>query len=147
MWYRVHGYGTYGIWYMGYSIWYMVDIRILHTMLSGIPLILGLGTRMSDPYVYVVFWPPRFVAVLMRESKGGKGAEERMSRSVGVLGVYMHTYMCLYIYIYMHIYIYISVCVCVWLGSCLQATAFAGVSELEGLCGVWKVLLDGFRQV
>ena len=25
-------------------------------MISGIPLILGLGTRMSDPYVYVVFW-------------------------------------------------------------------------------------------
>ena len=28
-------------------------------MVSGIPLILGLGTRMSDPYVYVVFRAPR----------------------------------------------------------------------------------------
>ena len=27
-------------------------------MVSGIPLILGLGTRMSDPSVYVVFWAP-----------------------------------------------------------------------------------------
>ena len=26
------------------------------TTLSGIPLILGLQTRMSDPYVHVVFW-------------------------------------------------------------------------------------------
>ena len=25
-------------------------------MISGIPLKLGLGTRMSDPYGYVVFW-------------------------------------------------------------------------------------------
>ena len=30
-----------------------MNIRILHTMSSGIPPILGLGTRMSDPYVYV----------------------------------------------------------------------------------------------
>ena len=27
-------------------------------MISGIPLILGLGTRMSDPFLYVVFWAP-----------------------------------------------------------------------------------------
>ena len=27
-------------------------------MISGIPLVLGLGTRMSDPYVYVVFSAP-----------------------------------------------------------------------------------------
>ena len=33
-----------------------INIRILRTMVSGIPLILGLGTRMSDPCVYVVFW-------------------------------------------------------------------------------------------
>ena len=32
---------------------------ILQTMIFGIPLILGLGTRMSDPSVYVVFWAPR----------------------------------------------------------------------------------------
>ena len=35
-----------------------INIRILQTMISGIPLILGLGTRMSDPYVYVVLWAP-----------------------------------------------------------------------------------------
>ena len=40
------------------STWY-VNIRILQSMVSGIPLILGLGTRMSDPYVYVVFWAPK----------------------------------------------------------------------------------------
>ena len=34
------------------------NIRILQTVISGIPLILGLGTKMSDPYVYVVFWAP-----------------------------------------------------------------------------------------
>ena len=33
--------------------------RILQNMISGIPLILGLGARISDPYVYVVFWAPR----------------------------------------------------------------------------------------
>ena len=27
-------------------------------MISGIPLMLGLGTRMSDPYVYVASWAP-----------------------------------------------------------------------------------------
>ena len=27
-------------------------------MISGIPLVLGLGTRMSDTYVYVVFGAP-----------------------------------------------------------------------------------------
>ena len=35
-----------------------ISIRIVENMNSGIPLILGPGTRMSDPYVYVVFWPP-----------------------------------------------------------------------------------------
>ena len=33
-----------------------INIRIPKTMVSGIILVLGLGTRMSDPYVYVVFW-------------------------------------------------------------------------------------------
>ena len=31
------------------------NIRIIQTMISCIPLTLGLGTRMSDPYVDVVF--------------------------------------------------------------------------------------------
>ena len=35
------------------------SIRILENMISGIPLILGLGNRMSDPYAYVVSWSPR----------------------------------------------------------------------------------------
>ena len=35
-----------------------IHIRILPTMVSGIPLIWGLGTRMSDPSVWVVFWAP-----------------------------------------------------------------------------------------
>ena len=34
-------------------------IKILLAMVSGISFILGLGTRMSDPYVYVVFWDPK----------------------------------------------------------------------------------------
>ena len=29
-----------------------INMRILQTMISGIRRILGLGTRMSDPYVY-----------------------------------------------------------------------------------------------
>ena len=32
-----------------------LNTRILQTMVSDIPLKLGLGTRISDPYVYVVF--------------------------------------------------------------------------------------------
>ena len=32
-----------------------INIRILLTTVSGIPLVLGLGTRMSKPYVYVDF--------------------------------------------------------------------------------------------
>ena len=35
------------------------NIRILPTMISGFPLILGLGTRMSDPYVHVFWGAPR----------------------------------------------------------------------------------------
>ena len=35
-----------------------IKIRILPTMISSIPTMLGPGTRMSDPYVYVVFWAP-----------------------------------------------------------------------------------------
>ena len=33
-------------------------IRFLQTMISGIPVMLGLGTGMSDPYVYVVYRAP-----------------------------------------------------------------------------------------
>ena len=35
-----------------------IDMRILQTMMFGIPLILGLGTRISNPCVS--FWAPRF---------------------------------------------------------------------------------------
>ena len=38
---------------------YHINIRILQTMISGITLLLGLGTRISDPYVYEAFWAPR----------------------------------------------------------------------------------------
>ena len=31
-----------------------VNVRILQTMISGIPLMLSLPTKMSDPHVYVV---------------------------------------------------------------------------------------------
>ena len=31
-----------------------INIRILPTMISGTPLILGLGTRMRDPYSYII---------------------------------------------------------------------------------------------
>ena len=40
-----------------YSSWYM-NMRILQNMISGIPVVLGLGTRESDPYAYVFFWAP-----------------------------------------------------------------------------------------
>ena len=40
-----------------------INIRILQTMISGFPLKLGLGTRMSDPCVYVVFWAPKVSAL------------------------------------------------------------------------------------
>ena len=35
-----------------------INIRILETMIFGIPHSLGLGPRMSDPDVYVIFWAP-----------------------------------------------------------------------------------------
>ena len=37
-------------------------------MISGIPLVLGLGTRTSDPYVFVVFWGPNRVGATMESS-------------------------------------------------------------------------------
>ena len=36
-----------------------IDTSILQIVTSGIPLILGLGTRMYDPYIYVVFGAPK----------------------------------------------------------------------------------------
>ena len=33
-----------------------INRRILQNMISGMPLIFGLGTSMSDPYVYVTSW-------------------------------------------------------------------------------------------
>ena len=33
-----------------------MSIQMLQTTISGLPLALGLGTRMSDPCVYEVFW-------------------------------------------------------------------------------------------
>ena len=44
--------------YRSYSIWY-INIRILQTMVSRSPLRMALGTRMRNPYVYVVFWPEK----------------------------------------------------------------------------------------
>ena len=35
------------------------NMRILQAMVAGIPLILSLGTRISDPYGYVEFGAPR----------------------------------------------------------------------------------------
>ena len=46
-----------------------MNIRILQTLISGIPLILGLGTRMSDPYVYVVCWAPNLTGLGVRLRK------------------------------------------------------------------------------
>ena len=43
------------------------NIRILQTMISGIPPVLGIGTRMSDPYVDVVLGSP----LICRPLKGG----------------------------------------------------------------------------
>ena len=40
-----------------YCTWYL-NIRILQTMVSGIPFVVGLGTKMEDPYVSVVFGAP-----------------------------------------------------------------------------------------
>ena len=46
-----------GMWYIAPNICY-INIRILQHMGSGIRLVLGLGTRMSGRYVYVVFYGP-----------------------------------------------------------------------------------------
>ena len=50
-----------------------INIRIPQTMISGIPLIVVLGTRMSDPYVYVGFWAPEFWSVQWRRLFGLNG--------------------------------------------------------------------------
>ena len=38
-----------------------MNIRILRNSISGMPFVLGLGTRMSDPYVYVVLKAPKIM--------------------------------------------------------------------------------------
>ena len=62
-----------------------INIRILHNLVSG-----GLRTRMSDPYAYVVFWAPRYVAIrfvhpslFQSHSRGREG----FGRSAPGLGV------------------------------------------------------------
>ena len=35
-----------------------INMGTLHNMISGVPPSIGPGTRMSDPYVFVVFWAP-----------------------------------------------------------------------------------------
>ena len=53
-----------GLWEVGYSPHLIrgqegqINIRTPQTMVSGFSLTLGLGTRISDLYVYVVFWAP-----------------------------------------------------------------------------------------
>ena len=42
---------------VNYNAWY-INMSILPTMISRIPPILGLGTRKSDPDVYVVIRAP-----------------------------------------------------------------------------------------
>ena len=50
-----------------------INIRTLQTLISGIPLILGLGTRVSDPYVYVVSWAPIFDCRALSALRLGRG--------------------------------------------------------------------------
>ena len=71
---------------MLYGIW-LIDVRILRSMVCGIPLVLDLGTRISDPYVYVVFEP-----LLLQEadyvSLGDRGlGGRREERSISVTAV------------------------------------------------------------
>ena len=51
------GYRRYGIWCMVYTVWY-VKMGILRTMVSGIPLVSGLGTRIQDPCVFLYYTSP-----------------------------------------------------------------------------------------
>ena len=58
VWYNNREYIIHSVWCLMYGMWY-IKIGILQTMISGIPLTLGLGTKMSDLFVYVAFWAPR----------------------------------------------------------------------------------------
>ena len=52
-----------------------IKMRILKPTISGIPLLLGRGTSMSDPYDYVVFFGPiAFIRYLesLRWSRSGR---------------------------------------------------------------------------
>ena len=48
---------VFSIWYMVDSTWY-IHLRILHSMIAGIPLLIGLRTRAQDPCASVVAWAP-----------------------------------------------------------------------------------------
>ena len=37
-----------------------INARILQTMISGVPLISGLGAGMSEPYIHMAFWAPSY---------------------------------------------------------------------------------------
>ena len=113
------------------------SIRILQTILFGIPLILRPGTGMSFPHVSVVFWASVFWATLEKDDirschrrRGavvaqcwGTRADFRVEVCLCVY-ICIHIYVCTYIYIYicihtykqMHIYVdtYLSLCV-IWL--------------------------------
>ena len=96
-------------------------------MVSGIPLILGLGTRMSDPYVYVVFWPLTEAPRTARKLPGGwtpVGLGRRLAyRKDAQMNVCVciytsrHTYQCMYMYTYMYICTNVCIYVCKYASS------------------------------
>ena len=108
------------------------NIRILQTMVSGIPLILGLGIRMWDPYVGPLAsisdfrstssrtakyrWPSRCLA----QTLGLNLRKEKRMPTLGPKALcihihvniekkYIHIEKCMYIHICIYVYIYVCI--------------------------------------
>ena len=77
-------YLAYGLWQKVYIIHGICYVRILQTRISGIPLMLGLGTRMRDPCVSVLFW-----ALPRAEALGVGGGPVNLKSLLG--GTWGHT--------------------------------------------------------
>ena len=79
-----------------------INIRILQTMISGIPLILGLGSRVSDPYVYIVLY--RVSHIHKVEVSYSIPCCNILYLTIPFQNIYIYIYIFIYLFVYDTIY-------------------------------------------
>ena len=95
-----------------------INLRILQTMVSGIPLAWFLGTRLLDPFVYVVVWGPIYMHIHI---------------------LYPHRYV--YIDVYIYIYTYICMSIATFMIMFMRVLVFVFTSRLMFVSDLFLQLL------